>query len=48
MNYMVVLIVDDIEQCPAVLDAWEEEGVSGVTILRQYRVRSCSAGRTSR
>jgi nitrogen regulatory protein P-II 1 len=33
MNYMVVLIVDDVEQCPAVLDAWEEAGVSGVTIL---------------
>jgi len=33
MSYMVVLIVDDIEQCPVVLDAWEEAGVSGVTIL---------------
>jgi nitrogen regulatory protein P-II 1 len=33
MNSMVVLIVNDIEQCPAVLDAWEEAGVSGVTIL---------------
>jgi nitrogen regulatory protein PII len=33
MNYMVVLIVDDIEYCPAVLDAWEEAGVLGATIL---------------
>lgn len=33
MSYMVVLVVDDVEQCPAVLDAWEEIGVSGVTIL---------------
>ncbi len=33
MNYMVALIVNDIEQCPAVLDAWEAVGVSGVTIL---------------
>jgi nitrogen regulatory protein P-II 1 len=33
VNYMVVLVVDDIEQCPAVLDGWEEAGVSGVTIL---------------
>jgi nitrogen regulatory protein P-II 1 len=33
MSYMVVLTVDDIEQCPDVLDAWEEAGVSGVTIL---------------
>jgi nitrogen regulatory protein PII len=30
---MVVLIVDDIEQCPDILDAWEEAGVLGVTIL---------------
>lgn len=34
MSYMVVLIVDDIEQCPVILDAWEEAGVSGVTIMR--------------
>lgn len=33
MNYLVVLVVDDIEQCPAVLDAWEKIGVPGVTIL---------------
>jgi nitrogen regulatory protein P-II 1 len=33
MYYMVVLVIDDIEQCPAVLDAWEEAGVLGVTIL---------------
>jgi nitrogen regulatory protein PII len=33
MSYMVVLIVDDIEQCPDILDAWEAAGVSGVTIL---------------
>lgn len=33
MNYLVVLIVDDPDHCPAILDAWEEAGVSGVTIL---------------
>lgn len=33
MNYLVVLIVDDIEQSPAILDAWEEAGVLGITIL---------------
>ncbi len=33
MNYLVVLIVDDPDRCPAILDAWEEAGVSGVTIL---------------
>lgn len=33
MSHMVFLVVDDIEQCPAILDAWEEAGVLGVTIL---------------
>lgn len=33
MNFLVVLIVDNIDDCPAVLDAWEEIGVTGITIL---------------
>ncbi len=33
MNYLVVLIVDDPDHCPTILDAWEEVGVSGVTII---------------
>jgi nitrogen regulatory protein PII len=33
MNYMVVLIVDDINLCPSVLGAWEEVGATGATIL---------------
>lgn len=33
MNFLVVLIVDDPENCPQILDAWEESGVTGVTIL---------------
>ena len=33
MNYLVVLIVNDIDDYPAVLDAWEAAGVLGVTIL---------------
>ena len=33
MSYLVVLIVDNPDDCPAVLDAWDELGVSGVTIL---------------
>jgi nitrogen regulatory protein P-II 1 len=33
MSYLVVLIVDDIDDCPAVLDAWEAAGVLGITIL---------------
>jgi nitrogen regulatory protein PII len=33
MNYLVVLIVDNIDDCPAILDAWEAAGVKGITIL---------------
>ncbi len=33
MAQLLVLILDNLEQCPAVLDAWEEAGVGGVTIL---------------
>jgi nitrogen regulatory protein PII len=33
MSYLVVLIVDNIDQIPAVLQAWEQAGVLGVTIL---------------
>lgn len=33
MAYMVVLIVDDPEDCPAILEVWEKLGVRGVTIL---------------
>jgi nitrogen regulatory protein PII len=33
MSYLVVLIIDDIEQSPEILDAWEEAGTLGITIL---------------
>lgn len=33
MGYLVVLIVDDIDDCSPVLDGWEQAGVTGVTIL---------------
>ncbi len=32
-NFLIVLVVDDIDYCPKVLDAWEEAGVTGITIL---------------
>jgi hypothetical protein len=43
MNYLVVLVVDDLDDCPAILDAWEAAGVLGVTILASTglgRIRS--------
>ena len=33
MSFMVVLIVNDPDDCPPILDAWEAAGVTGVTIL---------------
>ena len=33
MSYLVVLIIDNIDDCPAVLNAWEEAGIQGITIL---------------
>ena len=33
MNYLVVLIVNDIDDCSDILDAWEAAGILGVTIL---------------
>lgn len=33
MYYMVLLIVDDMNICPAVLEAWEAANVPGITIL---------------
>lgn len=33
MAYVVVLVLDNLELCPAVLDAWERAGVGGVTTL---------------
>ncbi len=33
MSFLVVMIVDDPDDCSAILDAWEALGVTGVTIL---------------
>ncbi len=33
MNHMILLVLDNLEQCPAVLDAWEAAGAPGITIL---------------
>lgn len=33
MNYMVLLVVDDLNICPTILDAWDAAEVPGITIL---------------
>ena len=45
MYYMIIFVIDDIDQCPSVFDAWEEAGVSGITILESTglgRIRALS------
>lgn len=48
MYQMVLLVLDDINHCSSVLDAWEAAGVSGITILDSTglgRVRAASSFR---
>jgi nitrogen regulatory protein PII len=33
MHYLVVLVLDDVNKCPPLFDAWEAAGVSGLTII---------------
>lgn len=33
MYHMIIFVVDDVDLCPDILDAWESLGVGGVTIL---------------
>ncbi len=33
MYHMILLVLDDPDRCPDVLEAWEATGVGGVTIL---------------
>lgn len=39
MIHVVVLVLDDVEQCPQMLDAWEAAGAGGVTILESTGMR---------
>ena len=33
MYYMVLAIINELDQCPRVMDAWDEQNVPGITIL---------------
>jgi nitrogen regulatory protein PII len=33
MAQLLVFVLDNVEQCTEVLDAWEDAGITGVTIL---------------
>lgn len=38
MSYLVVLVIDNPDQCNDVLHAWEDAGVKGITILESTGV----------
>lgn len=45
MYHMILLVLDDVNQCSRILEAWETQGVGGVTILESTglgRVRKVS------
>lgn len=33
MYHMILLVLDDVNQCSTILEAWEAQGVGGITIL---------------
>ncbi|NOZ29429.1 MAG: hypothetical protein GXP39_15445 [Chloroflexi bacterium] len=39
MTHLLVFVLDNLEQCSDILDAWEEAGVPGVTILESTGLR---------
>lgn len=39
MTYLVVLVLDNVEHCASVLDAWEKAGAGGATILESTGMR---------
>ncbi|WP_374685542.1 hypothetical protein [Promineifilum sp.] len=42
MHYLVLLVVDDVNKCPDLFDAWEAAGVGGITIVEStglHRIR---------
>jgi nitrogen regulatory protein PII len=39
MAHLVVFVLDNLEQCSAVLEAWEEAGALGMTILESTGLR---------
>ena len=44
MYHMILLVLNKLEQCPAVLDAWEAIGVPGITILESTGMGRMKSG----
>ncbi len=44
MTHLLVLVVDNLDQFPAILNAWEEIGVPGITVLESLGSRRVREG----
>jgi len=44
MYYMILLVLDNLEQCPSILDAWEAAGTPGITILESTGLNRMKSG----
>lgn len=44
MYYMILLVLDKLEQCPSVLSAWEASGAPGITILESTGLARVKSG----
>ena len=44
MYHMILLVLNKLEQCPSVLDAWEAAGAPGITILESTGLARMKSG----
>ena len=44
MYHMILLVLNKLEQCPSVLDAWEAAGAPGITILESTGLARMRSG----
>jgi len=48
MNYLVIAVVDELEKCPTLMEAWESAGVRGITILESTGLGRIRQGQSLR
>jgi nitrogen regulatory protein PII len=48
MYYMVLVIVDDLNDCPSLLEAWNDAEVPGITVLESTGMGRLRQGRNIR
>jgi len=44
MQYMVMLILNDPDNCPCIIDAWDEAGAPGITVLESVGTSNEKSG----